>query len=203
MQTAVSPPPTPPELPEGRGRAGPGGTGRSAFLAGGDHRVHHRRDRVGGGRRGRPGRLARRDRGRHAPAGRLAGRRRRCCSPRSCAGRAPGTSACAARASGRRSAGRRSASSPSTCSRRSTRSSLEPGRRADRGRGPRRRREHLRPDRGRVHDHLRRAVLPRSSSSAASSTARCARGSRLAVAAVIDGLAVRPDPLRGRPRTAC
>ena len=68
--------------------------GPLGFLAGADHRVHQRRDRVGGARRGRPGGLAGRDRGRAPSCWTARWWRRRCCSPRSCAGRAPGTSAC-------------------------------------------------------------------------------------------------------------
>ena len=51
-------------------------------------------------------------------------------------------------------------------------------RRADGGRGPRQRPGHVRPDRGRLHDRLRGARRPRSSSSAASSTGRCAPATR-------------------------
>ena len=110
MRTAVPPPPTPPELPEEARPRWPWWYGPLGFLAGAITGFITAGILWAVAGCGRPIGLAGGDRGRHASCwtGRWSGRR--CCSPRSCAGRGRGTSACGARASGRRLAGPRSGS---------------------------------------------------------------------------------------------
>ena len=178
MQTTVSPPPSPPELPEQARPRWPWWYGPLGFLAGAISGFITRRassgrrsgvdDAVG---------LARRDRRRAPSCWTARWSARRCCSPRSYASRAPGTSGCAARASGRRWAGPRSGSSSFYVFAAVYSAIVASRRRADVAKD-------LGADQSTfgliAAGFMIICVAPfaRSSSSAASSTGRCARGSR-------------------------
>ena len=120
------------------------------------------------------------------------------------ASRRPGTSGSAGPRSGRRWGGPRSAIFSFYVAGGGLLGDGAARRRADGGRGPGRRPGHLRADRRRLHDRLRGARSRRSSSSAGSSTRRCARATRRWRAAAIDAAAVRASSTSTSPaRTPC